>query len=172
MEPPRRLPKDILVSGNVSSATLSQKEPDRHPRTVTSSSPTGQLVGGDAKHKLCDGDLHRLPPALLATLMRQRRATPGGPERHHRTPEGCAGAAVTGGRARPAAGTLRSGSPGAAPASVWEHSPRTRHGAEHRALSQEPDDMGSGTIRLSVASPAPEASQLDHVRGWWGRGQD
>lgn len=79
---------------------------------------------------------------------------------------------MTGGKARPAAGTLRNGSPGAALASVCEHSPRTRHGAEHRALRQEPDDMGSGTIRLSVASPAPEVSQLDRVRGWWGRGQD
>lgn len=46
---------------------------------VTSSSPTCQLVGGDANHKLCDGDLHCLPPALLALLMRQRRETPGGP---------------------------------------------------------------------------------------------
>lgn len=60
---------------------------------------------------------------------------------------------------------------GAALALLREHSLCTRH-AEHRALCHEPQEKESGTVRLSVASPAPEVLQLSHVRGWGGRGQE
>lgn len=77
---------------------------------------------------------------------------------------------MTGGRARdrPAAGKLRHRSPGAALASVCEHSPCPGHSGEHGALCQDPDETESGTIGVLVASPAPEASQLGRIGG----GQD